>query len=105
MTLTSPNPDLDADTLDKLRKATLKKLGQVSNDLEKLLAKQNHGLLSNPDADYMKIIKLREFKQHLNDTLKKVFAGDYGLCIECDTPLSVAELTEMAWADTCRGCV
>jgi RNA polymerase-binding transcription factor DksA len=104
MTLTSLHPDLSSDELDAIRKTTLVKLGKVSADLEELLAKQNHRLGQDMEPSYRKIIRLRELKNVLNDTLKKIVAGEYGLCLKCEEPIRAIELKEMPWADTCSGC-
>ena len=47
---------------------------------------------------------LVERVNRLSDALDRLRAGAYGVCIECNTPLSPARLSAMPEVQTCVGC-
>ena len=87
---------------------TLRRLGEVSGKLEELLAKQNFTLnsikqLGHDPPSEKKIMKLRQFKQLLNTTLKRMQTEDYGLSMQSGDPIPLAQLKEMPWAEVAQG--
>ncbi len=38
------------------------------------------------------------------DALERIAAGDYGLCLECEEPISAKRLTALPWAALCLSC-
>jgi DnaK suppressor protein len=38
------------------------------------------------------------------DALDRIATGDYGICLECEEPISVKRLTALPWAALCLSC-
>lgn len=38
------------------------------------------------------------------DALDRIATGDYGICLECEEPISVKRLTALPWASLCLSC-
>ena len=98
------HPELTLEDLTVLHRKILRKLGEVSAQLEEVLAGQEVDLISmplvgEPDPEWRAIIRLRQYKDHLNGMLKKFPKGTYGICEVSGEPIPKAELSEMPWAD------
>ncbi len=103
----------DPERLMSYRQALVAKMGQVSNDLARLLAGEEGSLATmkisglgaradddDPEDRLRKYLEL--LKQHLRHLLDD--DGLYGRCQHCSTAMEAAELEQMPWADTCRAC-
>jgi len=97
--------------LHGFRTLLVRKLGEVNAELERLLSNEKATLatLKIPGLGGDKedpIDKLRRYQALLKEQIAHINKDDglYGRCRHCGVPLSEPELTELPWADTCRGC-
>lgn len=95
------------------RQALIAKMGQVSNELARLMAGEEGSLakmklpgLGARSGDDAPEDRLRAYLELLKGQLRHILDEDglYGCCRHCAAPLGRTELDEMAWADTCRDC-
>lgn len=99
--------------LNGYRAALVKKMGEVSQELERLL-REEKGTLANLPVPGIgggsdqedPIDRLRKYLELLKERVGHINKADglYGRCIHCQRGLSEPELNEVPWADTCREC-
>src|SRR5579863_7135314 len=42
--------------------------------------------------------------RQVTDALDRIASGDYGICLECEEPISAKRLTALPWAALCLSC-
>ncbi len=94
----------------EVRAALLRRLGEVAEKIERLLAGQDVDLsdMKLPqEADELPeppLERVRRFMRLLQAALARLDRGEAGSCLRCGSPLGALELRETPWADTCRSC-
>jgi RNA polymerase-binding protein DksA len=58
----------------------------------------------NRDMSAATIERERQTLAEIEEALKKIANGDYGLCESCETPISDARLRALPWARLCITC-
>jgi RNA polymerase-binding transcription factor DksA len=103
----------DTAKLNGFRAALVKKMGDVNAELERLLSNQKGTLgtmkipgLGGASDQEDPIDRLRKYLELLKKQVAHINKKDglYGRCEHCGAPLSEPELSELPWADACRGC-
>lgn len=104
---TPKHPELSQEDLETLRKKVVKKMGDVSKTLEKVLAGQDVRLEDlplpgEPDPEWTKIQRLRHYLKLLKGARDRIFDGSIGFCLVGGEPIPKLQLMEMPWAETCQ---
>ena len=97
---------LAAADLERLRHDLLAKGGEIAALLEAMMAGKEPGANDLLDAlpGETPEEKARRFLALIESRREALDAGTYGQCLRCGAELSLAELAEMPWVETCRDC-
>jgi len=70
----------------------------VVEDTESIILREARGLGAAVAAISSRTV------QRLENSLKRLRAGTYGRCSDCDAPIGTARLRALPFADACRDC-
>ncbi|MCC6994260.1 MAG: TraR/DksA C4-type zinc finger protein [Deltaproteobacteria bacterium] len=100
--------DLSAEQHEVLKRALLKKGGELADKLSRLLAGERvadlGALLGGGTPGERPEEKLRRFLARIDAALAALRAGSYGGCEGCGVALGWARLEQLPWADRCASC-
>lgn len=86
------------DKLRSLRESLPAELAQVRDAEEQSLDDFVH------EVDFALMQMKSETLHRIDDALRRVSRGDYGVCAECDRDIAEARLAALPFAELCRDC-
>ena len=100
--------DRSPEQRDILKRALLKKGGELAEQLSKLLAGEStvdvSALLGGGKPGETPEEKLRRFMARIDAALAALAAGSYGSCEGCGVALGWPALQQVPWAELCPSC-
>jgi DnaK suppressor protein len=115
------SPDAGKSTLDELRKGLLKRkdaiLKEAKTEIAKYMSGENRQLVDtalddgdwavvdiSEDINLMRLMSHRKAMHDIDESLRKIAEGTYGICEECGEPISERRLTVIPTATLCISC-